>query len=236
MKKRSKTLAALGLLLALGLTLTGCDNISAIMGGGQIDGVAYMQGFLDVRYKGIFDPEYLKSVDLTEEGAREVYDENAQAETDIFISGFNVEYPTEEFKARMAELYKTIYAKSDYTVVSSAKQDDDSYSVKITVRPLDIIQLMDGKLDEFSETFEAKFADVDTDAMTEEEFEDWYENTYDFEYQNGLADLMESLIPEMGYMDEKSIAVQIEKDPDDGYYVINEESFQSLDALIIDYN
>ena len=71
--------------------------------------------------------------------------------------------------------------------------------------------------------------------MSDAEFQDWYENVYDLEYQNGLADLFETLIPETGTLEEKSIAVQIEKGAD-GYYAINDESFSNLDALIIDYN
>lgn len=234
MKKRSMTLAALGLLLALGLTLTGCDNISAIMGGGKIDATAYMQGQLDEIYLGKFDPDYLKMVDATEAAAQETYDGGMEAEVEAFNYYFGVEYPTDEYKTRMLDLYKQAYSKADYTVVSSAEQDDGSYSVKITVRPLDIIQLMNANYGAFSEEFEAKYADVDVAGMSDEEYATWNETVYDIDYQNGLADLFELLLPEMGYMEEKSIAVQIEKGEDD-YYSLNSDDFDNLDLLIIDY-
>lgn len=238
MKKTCKTLAALALMLTMSLSLVACDAVSGDLGdllGGKIDATGYMKGQLDEIYLGVFDPDYLDMVEATEAEAQETYEGGMESEVESFNYYFGVEYPTEEHNARMVELYKQVYAKADYTVVDSAKLEDGSHTVKITVRPLDIIQLMNAAFVDFSESFEAKFADVDTDAMTEEEFNDWYENTYDLGYQNGLADLFESLIPTMGYMEEKSISVQIEKDPTDGYYALNEDDFANLDLLIIDY-
>lgn len=238
MKKTGKILAAVGLVLAMSLPLTACNTLTAGLSdltGGTIDGKAYMQGQMDEMYLGKFDPDYLEMVSITEEEAQETYDSNAETESEAFISAYGIEYPTDEFRTRLAGLYKQIYAKADYTVVSAAEQEDGSYSVKVTVRPLDIIQLVDAAYPAFSEEFEAKYADKDTEAMTDEEYNTWNETVYDVDYQNGLADLLESLIPTMGTMEEKSIAVQIEKDPTDGYYSINDESFTNLDALIIDY-
>lgn len=235
MKKTFKTLAAVALVLSLSLSLTACDNISAIMGGGEIDGAAYMQGQLDEIYLGKFDPDYMDMVGIDEKEAQETYESGIEAEVEAFNYKFGIEYPGEEYTARMVELYKQAYSKADYTVVSSVKQDDDSYSVKITVRPLDIIQLMNENYSAFSEEFEAQFDDVDVEAMTDEEYDTWNETVYDVAYQTGLADLFESLLPEMGYLEEKSIAVQIEKDTDD-YYVLNSDDFDNLDLLIIDYN
>lgn len=237
--KRTKTLIALGLFLALGLSLTACDNIASVIsrgGFGKIDGVAYMQGQMDALYLGEFDPEYLKMIDMEQTEAQESYDENLDFRVDDFIQGFSIEYPTDAFKDRVKDLYKQIYAKADYTVVSSAEQDDGSYSVKITIRPLDVMQLFFEELPDFSQQFEAKYADVDVESMTEEEYKTWNETVYDLDYQNGLADLLESVIAKMGTLEEKSIAVQIEKDPDDGFYVINTESIGNLDALIIDFS
>ncbi len=230
------------LLLTLILSLTGCSALGSALStslsgltGGDIDGAAYIQGQLDTAYLGKFDPAYLKMVNITEEEARETYNSGVDVEVDTFISLTNIEYPTEELQARLADIYKRIYAKSDYTVISSAQQSDGSYSVKVTVRPLDTIQLLYDGMDEFMEDFEARHAGTDVDAMTDAEFDDWYENVYDVDYQNTLADLLESLVNKTGTLEEKSIAIQIEKDTDD-YYVANDESMHNLDALIIDYN
>ncbi len=70
--------------------------------------------------------------------------------------------------------------------------DDGSYSVKVVVKPIDIIDQLNSAWYDFSENFEAKYADVDPDAMTDAEWEDWYVNTYDADYGQSLADLLES--------------------------------------------
>lgn len=234
MKKRVRLLPA----LLLALALTGCSILSTSLDdlvGGKIDGVAYIQGQLDTTYLGKFEPSFLEMVDMTEEEAREDYDARMDAEAEVFISMTNIEYPTDELRARLADIYKRIYAKSDYTVVSSAKQDDDSYSVKVTVRPLDTIQLLYEAAPQTQEAFNAKHAGTDIEGMTEEEYKDWYENIYDLDYQNTMADLLESLVDKTGTLPEKPISVQIEKHTD-GYYSIDDESMVNLDALIIDYN
>lgn len=201
----------------------------------DIDAVAYMQGQLDEMYLGKFDPNYLKMVDITLAEAQETYDNNVTIESEYFMSLYQIDYPTDAFKVRLKDLYKQIYAKSSYTVVSSAQQPDGSYSVKVTVRPLDIIQLFDKAAPDVIDAFNAKYDKVDTEAMTDAEFDTWYETIYDPDYATILADLLESLIPKMGYLEEKSIVVQIAKDPTDGYYAITDDSMSNLDALMIDY-
>lgn len=237
MNKHRRTPAVLTLVLAMFLSLTACSTLNTSLSdlaSRRFDAVAYIHGQMDEIYLGKFDPDFLDLVGITESEARQVYEDGMAVEVDTFIKTFTIDYPTDDFKARMALLYQDLYAYSDYTVVSAARQDDGSYSVKVTVRPLDTIQLMYDAFPAFQEEFQSKYTDMDTDAMSDEEYSDWYKNTYDLDYQNSLADLFEEMIPKTGTLEEKSIAVQIEKD-DDGYYVINDESFSNLDALIIDY-
>ncbi|SBW09735.1 conserved exported hypothetical protein [uncultured Eubacteriales bacterium] len=237
MKKRRHTPAVLTLVLAMFLSLTACSTLNTSLSdlaSRRFDAAAYIQGQLDEIYLGKFDPDYLEMVGITESEARQVYEDGMDVEVEAFIQTFAIEFPTDDFKERMALLYRSLYAYSDYTVVSAARQDDGSYSVKVSVRPLDTIQLLYDAFPDFQEEFQAKYSDVDTDAMSDEEFNDWYENIYDLDYQNSLADLFEETIPKTGTLEEKSIAVQIEKDDED-YYVMNDESFSNLDALIIDY-
>lgn len=203
---------------------------------GKIDAAAYIQGQLDEMYLGKFDPDYLKMVEITEAEAKATYDNNVTIESDYFISLFEIDYPTEVLKTRLKNLYKQIYAKADYTVVSSAQQPDGSYSVKVTVRPLDIIRLFYEAAPDVVDAFNAKYDDADIEAMTDAEYDTWYETVYDPAYATVLADLLESLIPKMGYLEERSLAVLIEEDPTDGYYAITDDSLSNLDALIIDYN
>lgn len=237
MNKHRRPLAVFTLVLAMLLSLTACSTLNTSLSdlaSRRFDVAAYIHGQMDEIYLGKFDPDYLDLVGITESEARQVYEDGMDVKLETFIKTFSIEYPTDAFKERMALLYQDLYAYSDYTVVSAARQDDGSYSVKVTVRPLDTIQLMYDAFPDFQEEFQAKYTDVDTDAMSDEEYNDWYKNVYDLDYQNSLADLFEETILKTGTLEEKSISVQIEKD-DDGYYVMNDESFSSLDALIIDY-
>ncbi len=238
MRQHRRTLAVLAAALVMSLTLTACNTLNTRLSDlvrDKFDAAAYMRGQMDGFYLGKFDPTYLETVGSTEQEAWVSYDEVINMRVGTFIHVFSVDYPTDDFKARIAGLYKDLYAFSDYTVVSSAQQDDGSFSVKLSVRPLDTIQLMYDAYPAFQKEFEARYADVDTDAMSDTEYQEWYEKVYDLDYQNALADLLAQIVPKTGTLDEQTIAVQIEKDAD-GYYAISDESFSSLDALIVDYD
>ena len=63
-------------------------------------------------------------------------------------------------------------------------------------------------------------------AMTDEELEAaWTEM---------ILDMVESYIPKIGYLEPETISIQIEKGAD-GAYVISDNDFGRIDALIIQY-
>ncbi|MEQ2443008.1 hypothetical protein [Pseudoflavonifractor intestinihominis] len=231
--KKLRKLTLLTLALSLVLCLTACG----LLGGGvtKQDAVDYVKAQMDVIYKGEYQ-EYLKLVtDSSEEECQQAYDDKMLNEAQYLMSSLGIEYPTDELTARFAEAYRQIFAKADYTVQEASRMDDGSYSVKVTVRPIDIIDQLNDAYPAFSETFEAKYADVDIDSMTDEAYSDWYVNTYDADYGQGLADLLESLIPSLGYMDETSILVQVQPD-EEGYYYLSEDDFTNLDWLVVYYD
>ena len=126
-------------------------------------------------------------------------------------------------------------SKADYTVVSSTKQDDGTFAVKVTIRPLDILHLVSDGIEEGFAGFWEKFEAVDTESMSDEEFESWYVDPFAKEYYDTALDLLESKIDEMGYMDEKSIVIQVQQSEDGSLY-FSDEDWVNLDNLIIDYN
>ena len=232
--KKLRKLTLLTLTLSLVLCLAGCDLLS---GGGvtKQDAVDYVKAQMDVIYKGEFQGYLDLVADSTEEECQEAYDSKMTAEAEFLMSSLAIEYPTEELTARFADLYRQIFAKADYTVQEASRLDDGSYSVKVVVKPIDIIDQLNSAWYDFSENFEAKYADVDPNAMTDAEWEDWYVNTYDADYGQSLAALLESLIPSLGYMEETSILVQVQPD-EDGYYYLSEDDFANLDWLVIYYD
>ena len=232
--KKMRKLVLLPLTLALVLCLAAC-NLFGVGGVTKQDAVDYVKAQMDVIYKGEYQ-DYLDLVaDSTQEECQEAHEEKMTTEAEYLMNLLAIEYPTEELTARFADLYRQIFAKADYTVQEASRLDDGSYSVKVVVRPIDIIDQLNSAWYDFSEEFEAKYADVDPNTMTDAEWEDWYVNTYDADYGQSLAALLESLIPSLGYMEETSILVQVQPD-EDGYYYLSEDDFANLDWLVVYYD
>ena len=218
-----KRVTALALSLALTIPLAAC-------GGGLSpdDAAAYIQGVLDVNYKGIYDPAYLEMVDSSEEEAQETYENSIAVEADFLIASFMDNEPTEEQRQELIEIYKEIYAKASYTVDTATEIDDTTYGVKVTVEPIDVFhQLMDeiSGGDTFA-AFNAQYPDTMDDAQ-------YYE--YEIAWFQLVLDTLRELIPSLGYLEEQSLVVQVSLG-DDNYWSLNDDDFNNLDWLIIDYN
>lgn len=222
--KRMKRSIALCLVLVMALTLTAC-------GGGVTakDATALVQGNLDEIYLGKFDPEYLKLVDITEADARETYEEGLEVEAEVFAYYFDISNMTDEIKAEIIDLYKEIYAWSKYTVGEASKLDESTYAVTVVVSPLDIFVLVDEAFDEAMEPFYTKYANVDISAMSDDEY-----NAYDKEWADAVIALCREKLPEMGYLEDRSLVIQVTLDEDD-YWVMSGDDFNSLDEIIIEY-
>lgn len=237
-----KWLSALSLSLLLVLSLASCG------GGGKglttKDASQCVQIELDTTYRGEFSGFVNFYQNVTTEDAKKQYDNNVEAEASFFLEGMGIpsldssseSVPASEMQLHRAkELYKLIYAKSDYSVVSSSKQDDGTFAVKVTVKPLDIFDLLNENYDAGFEAFWDKFDAVDTESMTDEEYITWYNETFAPEYYDTLLDVLESQIPNIGTKEEKSIVIQVQQD-EDGALFISTEDLQNLDNLIIDYS
>lgn len=199
---------------------------------------------LDTTYKGDFAGFVDFYSNVTTSDARDQYDANIEGEASFFLYSLGPTSlededtavdPTELQLHRAKELYKQIYAKSDYTVASSSKQDDGTFAVKVTMKPIDLITPIDSNYEEFFDPFWEKFDAVDTDSMSDDEFTSWYTETFAREYYDTLLDLLEAQIPDLEYKDEKSIVIQVQQSEDGSLYISNED-WQNLDKLVIDYS
>ena len=233
MRKRTKwaVVAGAGVLM---LTLTACGSINLNFGGQEARMQAYVQGYLDLTYKGQLNQDYMKEMDLTEEEAQERYEQGIQVEVDFFenIVGI-IDYPTDEINQRLMELYKEIYSHSDYTVVSSNKLESGNYVVEVTVRPIDI--MTNFTPDDFQEVFTQILSDMgittqeQLNAMSEEEYQ-----KVDAQYAQKVLDLVEAQLPNIGNGEEESFTVQIEDDGD--IWNPSQDDFDRIDMAIIDYS
>ena len=241
-KNFGKRILTLSLAALMVLGLTACRDTSG--GLSADDAKKCVQVEMDTTYKGEFSGFVDFYNNVTTSDAKEQYDANVEGEAFIFLDGMGI--PTLEDQNtvveatdlqlhRLKELYKQIYAKSDYTVVSSTKQEDGTFSVKVTIRPLDVFTLLMEDYDAGFEAFWTKFDAVDTDSMSNDEFVTWYNETLAPEFYDTLLNILEEQIPDIGYKEEKSIVIQVKQDEDGSLYIISED-LQNLDRLIIDYS
>ena len=227
--------AALALfVLALTLSLAGCSAIMGMLGDESDRMSDYVQGYLDLTYKGQFNEEYMDELDLTEEEAKEMYEQGLLVEAQFFENAIGlIEYPTEESTQRLVDLYARIYSYSDYTVESSTMMESGNYAVEVSFRPIDIMT-------RFSpEQFNEVFVDVldEFGVHTEEELAAMSEEDYikaDGIYAQRIMDMVEEAIPGTGNSEERSVIVQI-KDAGD-YWEPVQEDIDTIDYYLIDYS
>lgn len=233
MKKRRifTTVLAAGVLAGI---LCGCGSLSLNLGGESDRMKNYVQGYLDLTYKGQFNDDYLQEMDLTEEEAQEQYDQGIQVEVEFFQNAIGIfDYPTEEVTQRLTELHKEIYSHSDYTVESSNKMDSGNYVVEVTVRPIDIMTNFTS--DDFQAIFEQVLMDMGI--TTQEQLEAMSEEDYqkaDNLYADQVLDLLERELDKVGNGEEESFTVQIEDDGD--IWTPSQDDFDAIDLAMIDYS
>ena len=224
MKKHLKRPVAAAAALALILSLAACG------GGITADSATdLIQGNLDVLYLGKFDPDYLELVDITENEAEETYLDGLSVEAEYFTNYFGIEYVTDELEADIIDLYKDIYAQSKYTVNPATKIDESTFGVKVVVEPLDIFSLVDEDWDEGMAAYYDQYGDVDLSTLSEEAYQ-----ACDALWAECILALCREKLPEMGYMEEKSLVIQVTQD-DDGYWSMLGDDFTKLDEIIIYY-
>lgn len=228
MKQLLKRIATAGMALALTLSLTSCS----LLGGSltTTDATAYIQGLLDETYLGVFSEDYMDMVDISRTEAEETYLNGLEVEAEYFADFMRISNLTDEIKDEIMTLYKEIYAKADYTVESASKLDDRTFAIKVRVKPLDIMHLVSEAMEDYMADFYNAYTDEEVEAMTDEEYD-----AYDAEWAKRVIALCYEKLPEMGYLDETSLVVQLAKDEDD-VWSIPDDDFSNLDYLIIDYN
>lgn len=198
------------------------------------DAAVYVKGILDEWYQGACDEQFMTLLAITPEEVQANYLNSVQVEVDGFNDYVGIDYP-EDINDRMVALWKQISAKVGYTIGSVTGPDaGGTYSVHITILPVDIYKLVDEAYPAFSEQFEARFADVDVDSMTDTQYFDWFQNEYDKVYRDGFCDLLETLLPKLGHLPEQSMTIRLELESD-GLYGLNSADNTSLANSMIPY-
>ena len=200
--------------LAAVLLLAGC--------GGGFDASGYVRGVLNNIYLGD-SAEYTKMVDITEEEAAEEYEQGIEVEADFFLQYYGIGEVSDDVYQQIVDMYKTIYQQSKFEVQEAIKNGDD-YNVEVLISPIDVIVNSEEDISAAVDEFVA--------AADPADYPD------DLSINDALArivvDVINGNMPELGWQDQKSIIVKVEKD-DAGYYGLSSDAISQLDQDIIAY-
>ena len=223
MKKRH--LFAGILACALTLTLAACGLSGS-------DVTTYIQGELDCTYKGQYSLEYLDLVDgMTEEDAKQQYEDNAQAEAQRLLNYLEVFYPNDEVNERATQLVKDIYAKAQYSVGEGNKLQGGDFAVEVILSPIEVFHLIPDET--YAEIWSQVCADNGT---TPDEASTLSEADYqelDAEYALRMIEKVEQVLPQATYGQDQSVMLQLKLDGD--YYSLVSSGWTTLDDMVIDY-
>ena len=224
--KRMLAAAAAAALLA---ALAGCQSTTK-------DATVYVKGELDATYLGTFDQAYIDVVhDMTEADAKKQYENNVEWEAEILVeSWLPVDMPTDAVYDRAEEVVAKIYSHAKYTVADAEKLKSGDLAVEVTVSPIEVIPLLTEDFMEQSwyDLLEANGVTTQEqlDALSGEEYQ-----ALDEKYALALLDELEDLIDDLTYGEDQVIMLQLKKDSD-GYYSLVETGWQKLDEVMIDYS
>lgn len=223
---KTRHILAGALACALALTLTACGRLT------ESDVASYVQGELDCTYKGQYSQEYLDLVDgMTEETARQQYEDNAQAEAQRLLSYLEVYYPTDQVNERAIQLVKDLYANAKYTVGDGNKLQSGDFAVEVTLSPIELFHLIPDET--YGQVWTQVCEDNDTtpdqaSTLSEQDFQ-----PLDQEYALRMMDKVEEVLPQVTYGQDQSVMLQLKQDGD--YYTLVSNGWTTLDDMVIDY-
>lgn len=218
-----KRIAAVFMVAAIAFSMAACGSSFTK------DVATLVQGNIDELYLGQYNEDYIKLVNTTRAECEQDYLDGIKAEAEFFVYYYNIEYTTDELMAEIQEMYKEIYSHSSYIVNEPSKLDDNTYALKVQIKPINIIQLVDEYWDEGMAAFYDKYEDADLEAMTEEEY-----MQFDSDWAHAILEMFYDQMPNIGYMDEESIAIQVTKGSDD-VWKIADSDMGKIDELMIYY-
>ena len=222
MKARGLRACLAFLLCLLCLGLGGCGGFDAD------DAAALVQGNMDVVYKGEYTEGYLAQVDMTAEDADAVYQNALLTEAEYFAGFFDIdtELAGDDVMARIAGLYRQVYALSRYEIGWVSKSGD-GFSVEVTIYPVDVFSRFVAEDSEaFMQSWQAKLAGADFAGKTRQEIEVLW-----------AADLLaavEARLVTAGYLEPQVVDVHVAVESE-GYYAIDDADWNLIDELLIAY-
>lgn len=220
MKSLMKRFTILLMVCAMTISLAGCslfDSKAKVYS-------RYAISLLDINYKNI-SKDYMTLTGISQKDAEAVYVANMDYQAHNLMSYYGVkEVDDGTILSEFYYLAQSIFKNAKYEV-TDVKQDKDSnsYTLELTVYPLDTLETTYDDVVAYIENFNARVDDGD--------FNDTTEVDYETEFAEGIINILKKTVENPGYMDPVVLEIPIE--PSDDYYYIKDEDFLKIDENIL---
>ncbi len=184
----------------------------------------YVRGILDTLYFGEYSEDFLSVTATKDTNVLEAeYEAGLEAEVNYFAYYFGIDELTDAAKEDVTEMYRELYQLARYEVQPSIA-GENSYTVDVTVEPLDVINRV---VEEDLEAFAAEQKAASSDGMTADEYQE--------RYVQGLVELIRAKVADPGYYEPVTLTVEVVEDAEDGLYYLQGNGLAEIDEQIIRY-
>lgn len=189
----------------------------------RFDPQEYVQAFLDVSYKQKTE-NYVELTGITDAEAEQIFEDNL----DYTMSKFPSEVMTDELKTEYRSLFGSLAKKADYTVDEAKREEDGSYQVELTVKPILLLRDTYQTFQEQAQEYATQVSNDVMNGLAMPEEQEMQVAVYQI-YYDVLKQAMEQGI---NYGSPCKMTLHLEQD-DQGYYEIRKSDLQRLDQLLI---
>ena len=215
-----KRTTAIMLIFIMAFSLTGCslfDSKAKVYS-------RYTKSLLDINYKNV-SKDYMTLTGVSAKDAEAVYVANMDYQAHNLMNYYGIkEVDDGTILSEFYYLAQSIFANAKYEISDVVhNKDTDSYTVKLTVYPLDTLEVSYDRVVEYIEGFNARVEDGDYNNTTETD--------YETEFAEGIIEILKNSVNNPGYMDPVTLDIPIK--PSDDYYYINDEDFLTIDRNIL---
>ena len=220
MKSVLKKTTIFSMICIMMLSLAGCslfDSKSKVYS-------RYVISLLDINYKNV-SKDYMILTGVSQKDAEAVYIANMDYQAHNLMNYYGVkEVDDGTILSEFYYLAQSIFSNAKYEVTDVKKdKDSESYTLELTVYPLDTLETTYDQVVKYIEGFNARVDEGDYNNTTEVD--------YETEFAEGIINILKSTTDNAGYMD--PVVLEIPIQPSDDYYYITDEDFLKIDQNIL---
>lgn len=184
----------------------------------------YLISLLDINYKNV-SKDYMTLTGVSQKDAEAVYVANMDYQAHNLMNYYGVkEVDDGTILSEFYYLAQSIFSNAKYEVTDvKHDKDSDSYTLELTVYPLDTLETTYDQVVSYIENFNARVDEGDYNNTTEED--------YEAEFAEGIIEILKSTADNPGYMDPVVLNIPIQ--PSDDYYYISDEDFLNIDKVML---